>query len=285
MPSKLLSRMEFSKLAGVTPSAVTSLCHTSLKNAVRGKRVDIGHPDAVAYLDNKVAIKGLDVLYESAVESCIKSESFSTAFIRREFKVGYSRAARIMDAMRLLKVIPEGMDPAPRSVSAPVKPPPEPVAAPIKRVPTYVSGAKAARETKKKASTVETSFLAIPENIQEFADMSLREIIEKFGTDTAFIDWLKSVQMIEMINEKRLKNATTEGALVSRDLVRVGIIEPIDACHIKLLTDGAKTIARRATAMHSAERPLDEIEKFVADQLTSFIRPVKAKVARAFKRA
>jgi hypothetical protein len=37
--------------------------------------------------------------------------------------------------------------------------------------------------------------------------------------------------------------------------------------------------------MHSAERPLDEIEKFVAEQITSFIKPVKAKVARALKNA
>ena len=54
---------------------------------------------------------------------------------------------------------------------------------------------------------------------------------------------------------------------------------------IKLLTDGAKTIARRGTAMHDAGRDMLEIEKFVADQITSFIRPVKAKVARALRDA
>ena len=88
---------------------------------------------------------------------------------------------------------------------------------------------------------------------------------------------------IEDINEKRLKNAQTKGELVSRELVKLGVIDPIDAAHIKLLTDGAKTIARRVTAMHDAGRPLDDVEKFVKNQITSFIRPIKAKVARALK--
>ena len=159
------------------------------------------------------------------------------------------------------------------------------IEAAVEKLQPHVRGTAAVKAAKKRQADQEDEIFEIPEDIQAFADMTLRELIEKFGTDTRFVDWLSATQKIEAINEKRLKNATTEGELVSRKLVRTGIIEPIDACHIKLLTDGAKTIARRATAMHSAERPLEDIEKFVADQITSFIRPVKAKVARALKNA
>jgi hypothetical protein len=113
--------------------------------------------------------------------------------------------------------------------------------------------------------------------------MTLRELITRFGTDVRFVDWLKATQSIEAINEKRLKNAQTKGELVSRHLVKIAIIEPIESAHIKLMTDGAKTIARRAAAMAQAGKPVAEIEAFAVDQISSFIKPVKAKVDRALR--
>lgn len=139
-----------------------------------------------------------------------------------------------------------------------------------------------ARNEKRKAEA-STLTIEVPEDITEFADMTLRDLMSQFGTDTRFLDWLKATKEIEMINEKRLKNAITKGELVSRELVKSGVIDPIDSAHIKLLTDGAKTITRRTTAMHDAGRSLDEIEKFVVDQISSFIRPMKAKIARTLQ--
>ncbi len=214
MVQKLISKAEFSRIAGVSGAAVTKACNKFLKPAMVGKRIDAGHTLSLEYLKKK----------------------------------GRS--------------LPDD-----------------------KAKPAYVRGAAAAKETKKREAAKDDQILEFPADIQSFADMTLRELIDRFGTDARFVDWLSATQKIEAINEKRLKNAATEGELVSRELIRVGIIEPIDACHIKLLTDGAKTIARRATAMHSAEKPLEDIEKFVKDQITSFIRPVKAKVARALKNA
>ena len=88
---------------------------------------------------------------------------------------------------------------------------------------------------------------------------------------------------IEEINEKRLKNAATQNELVSRHLIKVGVIEPIETAHIKLLTDGSKTIARRSLAMAGAGRSVEDIERFVSNQITSFIKPIKAKVTRTLK--
>lgn len=295
MVKKLVSRAEFARQAGVSAAAITKACSSVLKETLTGKRIDVANPVAVKYLETKVRDKtpppasGLDAIYEEAVEYCKINGCYSASRLQREFKIGYNRATRIVHTMRANNLIPEGKDPLnPESRKKPepvVIKPVEIEAAVEKLKKPHVRGPAAAKETKKREAFIEEGILEIPEDIQAFGHMTLFDLIEKFGTDGRFVDWLSATQKIENINEKRLKNAQTEGELVSRKLIRTGIIEPIDACHIKLLTDGAKTIARRATAMHSAERQLEDIEKFVADQITSFIRPVKAKVARALKNA
>lgn len=129
----------------------------------------------------------------------------------------------------------------------------------------------------------ERTLVEIPADIRAFADMSLKELVQRFGTDIAFLDWLKATKMIEDVNEKRLKNAQTKGELVSRKLVKVGIVDVIESAHIELLDDGSKTIAQRVIALHGAGKPLKEIERYVEGRITKFIRPVKAKVHRALK--
>jgi hypothetical protein len=262
--------------------------------ATDGKRIDAAHPAAVEYIENRdrattpPAAPGLDPLYEDALAACTEAGRWSANAVSTLLNVGAVRGKRIFEQLRAGGLVPDP-DAAPEPVASPKKP--------------HVRGTAAAREKRKRtpppealaayAQAAEANdtpahgeyVYEVPEDIQAFADMTLRELIERFGTDTRFVDWLKATQAIEAINEKRLKNAQTRGELVNRQLVRVGIIEPLDSAHIKLLTDGAKTIARRSTAMHDAGRELEEIEKFVADQISSFIRPVKSKVARALKNA
>lgn len=259
-------------MAGVSAGAVTKAIANGLSKAMQGKRIDANHVSALEYVKSKTENKpespaaGIDPLYEDAIRHCQTNNRFTASNIQRGLKIGYNRAASILVMMTAAGITSES-----------------PAVEPSEKKP-HVRGTAAKNEKRKKATpeTIdpEAMLLEIPEDITAFADMSLRELVTRFGTDIRFLDWLKSIKMIEDINEKRLKNAVAKGELVSRDLVKLGIIDPIESAHIKLLTDGAKTIARRATAMHSAERSLDDIEKFVKDQVTSFIRPIKAKVAR-----
>jgi len=276
MVKKLISRAEFARQAGVTGAAVTKACNNALKPACDGKRIDVAHTLAVDYLAMKARAQteppatGIDPLYELVVSYCQEQNKWTKSSVQAEFRIPFNRARNIIETMKINGLI--NKDPVNVATALAIKQP-------------HIRGPAAAKETKKRLAYEDDPILEIPEDIQAFAHMTLRDLIDKFGTDTRFVDWLSATQKIEAINEKRLKNAATEGELVSRKLVRTGIIEPIDACHIKLLTDGAKTIARRATAMHSANRPIEDIEKFVADQISSFIRPVKAKVARAMRNA
>lgn len=111
---------------------------------------------------------------------------------------------------------------------------------------------------------------------ENYADMTLREVIKKYGTDPAFSDWLKCIKLIEDINEKRLKNECTINEMVSRQLIKAGIVAPFEAVSNKLLTDGAKTMASRVTMMVDGGRSVAECEAAIVDQLSSFIKMMKS---------
>ena len=166
-----------------------------------------------------------------------------------------------------------------------------------KGAPTPVAGKKVGKTARKrkvytkgksrpggiKRDMNEGSGVPIPEDIQSVADLTLRELIHRYGNKVQFFAYLKGMKTIEDISKTRINNAKAEGLLVSRDLVKKGVLDPINAAHIKMMTDGAKTITRRATAMHDGGSSLEDIELFVRDQIASFIKPVKAKVRRALK--
>ena len=153
----------------------------------------------------------------------------------------------------------------------------------------------AATPKKKPAKTVaapepteapdDVSHFSEDDEIKDVLHLTLAEIVERHGTSGQFKTWLDAKKTIVDVQTRIVKLAQLEGVLVSRDLIKVGVIDPIDAAHRKLLTDGAKTIARRVTAMNSGGRPLEDCEDFVKDQIASFIRPMKAKVARSLKSA
>jgi hypothetical protein len=203
--------------------------------------------------------------------------------------IGSERARAILGVMAATKQIPEGA----RVTSGKTRPEERALAwetEPEQELPPekpHIRGYAAANERKKREPSQEEkdrAYMSMPQDIREFHDMPLLDVVTMFGTDVAFVDWLKATKVIEDIAEKRLKNAATKGELVSRDLVRVGILDPVQTAHTKLLTDGVKTIATRVVAMHGAKRPQGEIEKFVADQITSFIKPMKARISRTMKR-
>lgn len=131
----------------------------------------------------------------------------------------------------------------------------------------------------------EGSHFSEDDDLRDVLHLTLAEILERHGTSGQFKTFVDAKKTIVDVQTRVVKLAQLEGTLVSRDLVKVGVIDPIDAAHRKLLTDGAKTIARRVTAMNSGGRPLEDCEDFVKDQIASFIRPMKAKVARSLKSA
>ena len=295
MSKKLLTKSEFARLAGVNPSTTTRLCKTVLLAAWDGKRIDAAHPVAAEYLENKrlkqtqPAATGLDPLYEQAVKFCVEQRRFSISSLQRQFRIGYDRAKVIVDTMKAAGLVPKDYDPHK------LLPDIEAEAIP-KSPPAVLRGNAAKNATKKQLALAEANARTeadinsdmtydVPEDIQAFADFTLRELIERFGTDTAFIDWLKATKEIENINEKRLKNAQTKGELISRRLVENHVIDTFNSAHLRLMKDGSKSIAAGVVSKSAGGAELPEIEAYVSDIVGSFLKPVKNKIARALKNA
>lgn len=160
---------------------------------------------------------------------------------------------------------------------APTNPPTNP---PKARV---VSGSEARRVTKKDEALANVGRNRTPDPnapLAPFYDYTLREILQKFGTDTAFNDWLKAIKTLEEVETKRLANAQKRGDLVAREVVQRGVVDTLDAAFRRMLTDGARTIATRCDALSKAGASHEEREQLVVKQLSSFIKPAKAKIQR-----
>lgn len=284
MTKELITRAEFARRCGVNQSMITRACLKKLKKAVAGKRIDAAHPDAVAYLKRQElahappVAEGIDPLYEKAIELCRATGRWTHTALRRPLGVGSERAVRIWKAMEAAGVIPAPEDQTPVAVAAA---PPIEIIPPQRRV--------APKQTKKQAALEDLNndgvVHIIPDDLSAFADMTLRELIQRFGTDVAMLDWLKAIAQIEIINEKRLKNSRVEGLLVSRKLVKSGVVDVIDAAFVRLLTDGAKTISASAHAITGAGGSVADVRKMVDDQISSFIKPVKFKMQRTLRDA
>lgn len=121
------------------------------------------------------------------------------------------------------------------------------------------------------------------DRISELANLTLRDLIRNYGTDHQFHEWLKSLKMVEDIQTKQLSNATIKSELISRVLVKKAVIEPIEAAHIRLLTDGAKSISIRTKAMCAAGAEATDVQLYIATAIGKFIKPLKKRIKAQLK--
>lgn len=272
MAKNLVTRTRLAHMAGVTQAAITKMCKGPLAPACDGKKVDISHQTVVDYLDRRnsrpSSTGGIDPRYTEAIQVCAAANRYSATYIQKSLGISFDRAKKILVVMDAAGFVPK------EDYTPPAPPKPEPPPARKPRGPNV------------RTKPVEVGNpIAVPEDIESFADMTLRELIGRFGTEYAFIEWLKATKHIEDINAKRIANAEKSGELVHRELVQKGVIEPVNAAHLKLLSDGSKTIANRVTALNKSGATVEEIEKFVSDQISSFIVPMKKKIGRILKDA
>lgn len=278
--ARIVSRAEFAKMCGVSGAAITRACSRALAPAAVGKRIDAGHPAAVKYREDKVnaptaPAPGVDPLYPAALELCQSVGRVSAKMLIEELHVSHGRAASMRDMINASGLV-EAPPPA-----APREPKPKPEPPRKRRVPT----GKPKADPPPPTPPVGDESPPIPDDIARYIDRTLGEIVTEFGTSTRFLDWLKSIQIIEGIEEKRIKNAKTVSELIHRDLVKLGIVDPLDTALKKLLTDGVRTISRRAVTLCDAGEGVEEVQAMVADQIESFIKPMKKRMRRALESA
>lgn len=114
-------------------------------------------------------------------------------------------------------------------------------------------------------------------------DMTLRELTVLFGTDLRFKEWTLGRKNLAEIRKKDLEYEEAIGKVVSRQVIKAGVFEPIDQAFRRMLTDAARTIASQVSAHAKAGGDPVEAEKLVREVLASHIRPSKAKAVRTLK--
>jgi hypothetical protein len=116
-----------------------------------------------------------------------------------------------------------------------------------------------------------------PDNIQEMADMTIREVVDRFGTCSGFSDWLDCVKKIEDIHDRRLKNGAKENELIGREFVKLHLFNLVDTSYSQLLNDAPGTIATRLASEIKSGATKEHLEKVTQDIIKAHIKNIKAK--------
>jgi hypothetical protein len=222
MAQKLLSKADFARVANVSKQAVgRAMKEGKLQEAVVGDRVDMMHPQAVAYLKRP--------------------------------RPGSRR---------------RDQDPKPETV---------PLADKSHDVDPTSNG--------NGASAAELLVTDTGLDISRYADMTLRELVDRFGSVRALKDWLEALKKIEDIREKRLNNEEVQRHLISRELVKTHVFGFLEAGNRRLLGDTPKTIARRLYGLARSDAPIEEGEKLVREIIGSQLNPQKDRVSKLLREA
>lgn len=299
-PQELVSRAELARRAGVSSAAITKATQPGkpLHDASVGNRIDAAHPDAVAYVQARTSNaqrKGhepnargkSDERLDEARDLVIQHQRASGAWLAEQLRVDRRRAMALRDALEDEGVIsaagpggrrkvlvsprvtePDGAEDAGEGEPGEDQPKPR--------------GWQARHQNQKAASNpaAERPF-EMPDNVAEFADWTLRDIVRQFGTDTAFKDYLAALKSIEDYRDKHLKNDRAEGRLIPRDLVESHVIGAFERAHINLLTDVAQTIATRVRAMALGGSDDTECRDYVEKTISKTLKAAKGQVTQA----
>lgn len=114
---------------------------------------------------------------------------------------------------------------------------------------------------------------------------ALQPLMERFGTQQTFRDFLAALKTIEDIRGKRLDNEETEGRLIERELVRVHVFGAIETTHRQLLADLPKTLAQTLYANARSGVPLEESERSVRTEISKVLAPMKHAAAKTLRTA
>lgn len=288
---RVITITQLAEEAGVAISSASSWLHRHPAAKV-GDRVDMDHPEAKKYMRDRRKKQEAERIrkeadpdhprYADAVKLCHERGRCTVRLLEKELPgVGRATAKIIVDQIKR-NGLKFGGKKAPRGLGRITSP------ANYKRGPTArVSADMPVKATppEQPPGPTQAPDPQIPPEIEAYADMTLRDLIGRYGTVAVFNDWLNALSKIESITEKRVKNEATAGKLISRDLVRQTIIVPIDTAFGQILTDGAKAIAVEVGAMAKGDASDQEIERAVEKVVASFIRPAKAKIKRGIENA
>lgn len=207
--TKRITKSQFARLCGVSPSAITKACRGRLKDALHRDRVDADHPAALAYLE---------------------------AHKKGNGKPRRNGAQRPVTGQNL------------------------PVVA-----------------------IVQPAVVHDEQNLGAYADMTVREIVNQFGTERVFKDWLEAHSKIEDVEQKRIRNQEYRGELVRREMVQRTVFSAWEDSNRRLLGDIPRTLVARLYAAALSDVSKEDSERVVKEIISGVLRNVKETAERALE--
>ena len=134
-------------------------------------------------------------------------------------------------------------------------------------------------------ATADTSHYSKDAPLVKVLDLTLRELVDQFGTGKQFKEWIDARKTIEEIRFRQLKTAKEEGILIPRALVKTHIFGAIEASNVRLLSDTPKTLSERIYALAKAGGSKKEAEKIIKEIIGSQLKNVKVTATRVLKNA
>lgn len=121
-------------------------------------------------------------------------------------------------------------------------------------------------------------------HLRGFEDLTLRELLDRYGTDDGCKRFLESRKILEDIRIKRLSVEEKAGRLISRDLVKTHVFGVMEACNLRLLVDVPRTLSLRVSASVKAGASPTEVEKMFRAAVSKQLKASKRTVTRVLNK-
>lgn len=154
--------------------------------------------------------------------------------------------------------------------------------------PEYEPGRDAINEIRLEMppiDVVDAKVAHAPESLRALLDLTIEEVLLKYGTVGDLIDVLKSTKVMTDIEQSRLKIAERRGELIEREFVRLHMMGPLSETILRILADAPRTITVRARALVESAAPNEEVESLVRQLLAREFGDMKARLLRALRKA
>ena len=125
----------------------------------------------------------------------------------------------------------------------------------------------------------------IPQQYRHLADLTVSQIVRRFGSLAQYEYFLKAAKTLEEVEERRLKNSERRGEVIPREYVETHLIGYIAGITQRLLNDAPKALTRRIIAAVKADTDPGEIEKMVLKMISKDLKDARDNAQRKIRRA
>lgn len=122
------------------------------------------------------------------------------------------------------------------------------------------------------------------DDFELYADTTLRELVEQFGTIRSLRDCVEALKKIEDTRGKRLDNDELEGKLVSREAVRTHIVGAMHSVFERLLRDAPRTLVARLAPMAKSGEANEVQERVARELISSILKPALDGATRSVRK-